>query len=339
MKAKLITAAMICAIAALALAGLASAAVPQADGPNLLANPGFEAPYLKQCCHTEGEYFPNTPIDEVQVAAGWSAWGLQPDQDALHPGSCERQPSTCRAWHRPEWRDANCGAACAGRVHSGDNAQKYFTFWSLHDAGMYQQVGGIAPGANLRFSIYMEGWSTNSGYGPSDYAQSLNMRIGLDPTGGTNPWSPSVIWSAPNDSFDAWSLYVVEARARASTVTVFTRSTPVYAIQHNDVYLDDASLVVIGGGGAFVPATANPAAPAGARASPTPRPTLAGNIVQVEKSPTPAADGKIYYIVRPGDTLTHIAVRFNTTVARLKQLNGWSGNVIIYSRQKIVIGP
>jgi LysM repeat protein len=342
MKARLVTAGIVCTLAALALAGLASAATTvQADGPNLLVNPGFEEPYAKQCCQTDlSLYLPNTPIDEVQVAAGWSAWWLQPDLDPAHPGSCLRVVGPCSAWHRPEWRDANCGAACAGRYRSGNNAQKYFTFWSLHDAGMFQRVTGIRPGARLRFSVYMQGWSTNAAYGPSDLAQSMNMRVGIDPTGGVNAFSPNVIWTAPNDTFDAWGLYQIEAVAAGNAVTVFTRSSPVYPIQHVDVYVDDASLVVVGGG-SVQPAAAGPAGGplGGPTPRPTPRPTPAGNIVASETMPTPAADGKIYYVVRSGDTLTHIAVRFGTSVARLKTLNGWKGNVIIYTGQKIIIGP
>src|SRR5260221_14283010 len=50
-----------------------AAAAPTADGPNLLENPGFESPYVKQCCQTDlSLYYPNTPIGEVQVANGWS---------------------------------------------------------------------------------------------------------------------------------------------------------------------------------------------------------------------------------------------------------------------------
>jgi LysM repeat protein len=340
MKAKLTLIGLLCMVAALPLAGLASASAPAqpaaVDGPNLLVNPGFESPYSKQCCHTDPNYFPNTPIDEVQVAAGWLGWWLQPGLDAAHPESCERIVGPCKAWHRPEWREANCGAACAGRWRTGDNAQKYFTFWSLHDAGMYQQVSGIRPGALLRFNTFMQGWSTNANYGPSDYAQSMHLRVGIDPTGGTNPYSANVIWSPPGESFDAWGLFQVEAVARASTVTVFTRSTPVYPIQHVDVYVDDASLVVVGGGGAAI---APAGRPANAPLAPTPRPTTAGNIVPGEVRPTASADGNIYYVIRPGDTLTHIAARFGTTVARLKQLNGWTGNVIIYSGRTMIIGP
>ena len=86
-------------------------------------------------------YLPDTPIGEVQVAHGWSGWWLQPNQDAQHP-SAGGKPS----WHRPEWREAACGPVCANRVHSGSDSQKYFTFASVHDAGMLQQVSGITPG-------------------------------------------------------------------------------------------------------------------------------------------------------------------------------------------------
>src|SRR5690606_37469679 len=145
--------------------------------------------------------------------------------DANHPGSCDT--SGCTAWHRPEWREANCGPVCANRIRSGSNAQKYFTFHSVHDAGMLQQVGGIAPGARLRFSVYMHAWSSPTHSETSSGQSSMNMRVGIDPFGGTNPFSPNIIWSQPFDSYDVWGLYTVEAVARNSTVTVFTRSAPV----------------------------------------------------------------------------------------------------------------
>ena len=74
MKHKLMLSVVLCSIAALLLAGMASAQPAAVDGPNLLVNPGFESPYVKQCCHDEPVFYPNTVIDEVQVAAGWSGW-------------------------------------------------------------------------------------------------------------------------------------------------------------------------------------------------------------------------------------------------------------------------
>src|SRR3989304_4045147 len=48
---------------------------------NLLTNPGFEAPYVKQCCHAEPG-LEGLPLDEVQAALGWRAGGYPPGLDA-----------------------------------------------------------------------------------------------------------------------------------------------------------------------------------------------------------------------------------------------------------------
>jgi LysM repeat protein len=298
---------VLCVVVTVSSVGTVAAATlsapAAADGPNLLANPGFESPYAKQCCHTSPAFPPGTPIDEVQVAAGWSGWWLEPDQDPYHPGSCENKPGCNVAWHRPEWREAACGSPCADRVRSGGNAQKYFTFFSVHDAGMYQRAGGVAPGQRVRFSIYMQGWTTHSNYGNSDFSQSMGMRIGIDPFGGTNPYSGNVQWSAPNDVYDTWGLYAIEAVARAGAVTVFTRSTPNYGFQHNDIYLDDASLVVVGAG----PANPNPVNP-----TTGPNPTVAAPPTQVTG---------LKYVVVPGDNYYRIARRFGVSVSSILLAN------------------
>jgi LysM repeat protein len=291
----------------------ASAAAPLADGPNLLQNPGFEAPFVKQCCQTDlNVYGPNTPIDEVQVAHGWLAWWLQPDSSPEFPSSC---PS-CASWHRPEWREANCGNEdCRLRIHTGDNAQKYFTYYSVHEAGMFQQVGGITPASRLRFSAYMQAWSTHSDYGPSSGQQSMGMRVGIDPFGGTNPFSPSIIWSPVSDVYDAWGLYTVEAVARAGTVTVFTRSLPHYAFQHNDIYVDDASLVVVGASGTSPNTGGNPPAPTAV--------------------PTPVSGYR--YVVQRGDNYYRIARRFGVTVQSIYAANRIVNPNILYVGTVLII--
>jgi LysM repeat protein len=379
--------------AALPAAAAPAPAVPAADGPNLLQNPGFESPYGKQCCQTDlSKYFPNTPIDEVQVAHGWLAWWLEPDQDPFHPSQCPGQ--SCTAWHRPEYREANCGDVCANRVRSGSNSQKYFTFYSVHDAGMYQQVGGIASGARVRFSIYMQGWSSSTDDATSVNPSPMGMRVGIDPFGGTNPYSANVIWTAPFDTYDAWGLYTIEAVARNSVVTVFTRSNPTWGVPHNDIYLDDASLVVVGaapatGGGSpppvptampanglkyvvqpgdnyyrisrrfgislsaiyaannvtnpnllkvgtvlFLPGVVGPItgpAPTAVPGGPAPAPTP----TTVNPASIP---GAFQYTVVVGDNLYRLSVRFNTTIARIKELNKLVGD-IIYIGQVLWIAP
>ncbi len=286
------------------------------DGGNLLANPGFESPYGKQCCHTEPEFPPNTLIDEVQVAAGWLGWWLQPDQDPLHPGSCQNIPGCQVAWHRPEWREANCGAVCADRIRSGGNAQKYFTFHSVHDAGMFQRVGGIAPGTRLRFSVYMQGWSTHADYGPSSGQQSMGMRIGIDPFGGTNPYSGNVQWTPVNDIYDTWGFYSIEAVAQGNAVTVFTRSTPHYGLQHNDIYIDDASLVVVGSGPVVNP-------------NPNPNPA--------QPTAVPTQPTGFRYVVVPGDNYYRIARKFGVSVNAILQANPSATPNLLRVGQVIII--
>ncbi len=245
---------------------------PQAEGPNLLTNPGMEGKYVKQCSLRDGPHWVQVPCpadyneavgsikqwETTQVPVGWSAWWRQPNNNFddpnyfnTYPHYCPDRPSTpgdCKAWHNPEYRDTLGGPQETGpsRKVAGDNSQKYFTFYSVHEAGLYQVVAGVKPGARLRFSIFMEAWSTG-GNDPkkSDYNQHMNLQVGIDPTGGNDPWSSNIIWTAPAESFDRFSQFVVEAVARNNVVSVWTRSMPELALQHVDVYADEASLTVV----------------------------------------------------------------------------------------------
>ena len=49
-------------------------------------------------------------------------------------------PEGCVAWHNPEFRDTKKVTLGPSRIHSGLNSQKYFTFWSVHQAGVMQTV-------------------------------------------------------------------------------------------------------------------------------------------------------------------------------------------------------
>jgi LysM repeat protein len=299
--------------AAPGLTGAAAEPTPAVAG-NLLANPGFEDPYHKQCCHTEPNFYPNSPYEEVQVAHGWSGWWREPDLDpgptSRYPVTCDYQgvPGNCTVYHRPEWRGA---APFANRIHSGVQAQKYFTFFSTHEAGMYQKVTTVRPGQKLQFTIYLQAWSTHvSETSYSSGQQTMNLKVGIDPYGGTDAFSSNIVWSAPGDSYDQWTQFSVTATAQSTAATVFIYSHPVYGLQHNDVYLDDAALVVVGSGavtGAGVkPTTGSSAAPTG----PYPGTTLDAN-------------GNIIYVIQTGDTAWSLSRRFNIT---LQQLATWNAD-------------
>ncbi|MBI3361348.1 MAG: LysM peptidoglycan-binding domain-containing protein [Chloroflexi bacterium] len=310
-----------------------SASSPSAsrDSGNLLVNPGFEAPYVKQCCHTE-QGLAGLPIDEVQVANGWRGWWYPPGIDSAHPEYCgDNAPPKCQAWHRPEWREA---APFTERIHEGKNAQKYFTFFSVHEAGMVQQVTGVPSGARLRFSIYMHAWSTNDNSGASSGQDDMGLKVGIDPIGDANPWSQNIVWSPVHDAYDTYQLYNVEAVAQGNTVTVFTHSQPMWGLQHNDVYIDDASLIVVGD------APPAPAATASAPVLPTePLPT-AGGPTPVAWSQAPIPPGAKTYPVKPGDSLWTISARSGVAVDTLRRLNNVVGNKI-YVGQILILdsGP
>jgi LysM repeat protein len=241
-------------------------------GPNLLTNPGMEGQFVKQCSQRNGSHWIQIPCPEnyaevagavkrwetTQVPYGWSAWWREPNSNLddpnffnTYPNYCPDWPNTpydCKAWHNPEYRDTLGGPQETGpsRKVAGENSQKYFTFYSVHEAGLYQVVSGVKPGDRLRFSVFMEGWSTadNDPY-KSDLGQRMNLQVGIDPTGGNNPWSPSIIWSPPAESFDTFTQFVVEAVAKNKVVSVWTKSKPNMPLQHVDVYVDEASLNVV----------------------------------------------------------------------------------------------
>ena len=236
---------VVCVLAAIGLSAAPRTTQAQTGGQNLLVDGDFEAP-------------PTWPqqdgIGEVQVAPGWRAWYLDnPPGYVKIPSNCNDSKERTRCyWMRPEFRD---NTSFENRIHSGARSQKYFSYGRMHEAGLYQRVGGIEPGSKLHFSIYIQSWQCfnidlcgKNGIRSDDPAE-MHLRVGIDPTGGTSPFSPDVVWSPEQAAFDQWVEFSVEAVAKGDTVTVFTHSRAewVYARLNNDVYLDDASLVVVSG--------------------------------------------------------------------------------------------
>ena len=81
--------------------------------------------------------------------------------------------------------------------------------------------------------------------GSSVNPSNMLMRVGIDPKGGANAFSNDIVWSAYFNPLDQWQVACVEAVSEAANVTVFLWSSPDGPRQNQDVYWDDASLVVI----------------------------------------------------------------------------------------------
>jgi hypothetical protein len=220
-----------------------AAPLAQEAGPNLLQHPDFEwaAPWPFQ----DGN-------GAIQIANQWRAWWVdKPPASVARPYNCDGKDYGCY-WAVPEFGDVQ-KLAHAYRVHGGLQSQKYFTYGRMHWAGLMQRVENIPPNARVRFSIYMQAWMcfewVDCDYGRvSDQPADLHLKVGIDPKGGQNPFSPDVVWGAEKAAFDHWEQFQVEAVAQGGAVTVFTHSRPDWdwARKNNDVYVDDASLVIIG---------------------------------------------------------------------------------------------
>jgi LysM repeat protein len=316
-----------------------SPAYAEAPGPtNLLVDGDFEAP---------SPWPWQDGIGEVQVGPGWRAWYLDVAPDYVQtPVNCgDSKVGYHCYWMRPEFRD-NIAASFANRVHSGFRSQKYFSYGRMHEAGLYQRVGGIRPGSTVRFSIYIQAWMCHDidkcGMNGirSDAPSDMHLRVGIDPYGGDNPFSPNVVWAPEKEAFDRWVEFAVETPARADTVTVFTHSRPdwPWARVSNDVYLDDASLVVVSP--TYMPAGV--AKPVVSRSGVTT--TLKSTITSTLASPvatasdvSAAANMKNTYTVVLGDTLYKIAAHFNTTVAALALANKLTNINLIFLGSTLLV--
>jgi murein DD-endopeptidase MepM/ murein hydrolase activator NlpD len=141
------------------------------------------------------------------------------------------------------------------RIYEGKQAWQCFTFHAVHDAGLYQRVEGLEPGRKVRAQAWTHAWSsqdddpfTSDLEGASRW--NFEQFVGLDPTGGTDPWAESVVWGEPRNVYDIYRQTApaeVEVGADGA-VTVFVRSTVQYAFKHCDCYWDAVTLEYVDDG-------------------------------------------------------------------------------------------
>lgn len=290
---------------------------------NLLQNPGFEAPFVSINGDTT-----------LQVATGWQPWNLEGGgSTALNA--------------RPEYK-----AAPSNRVRSGSSAQEYNTFYATHDAGVYQRVA-VAPGTALQFSVYAYIWSSATFANPnvSEDPNDVQIRVGIDPNGGTNPASSSIAWSTPVEYYDQYRLLSVTATSASTAVTVFVRSQPQDFVGTTNIYLDDAFLGPSGSAPVATQAPANTQAPAPTTApQPTSTPAVttapvATTAPQPTTTPAPTSTpglpsgttSTVTYVVQRGDTVSALAARYGSTVNAIVQANSLNNAALIYVGQTLII--
>ncbi|MDX1613914.1 MAG: LysM domain-containing protein [Candidatus Promineifilaceae bacterium] len=303
----------------------ANGAVQAQDG-NLLTNPGFEGQY--------SSYVPELPQEQADCPAGICTTAQTPS--GWKPWWVKERPTDVNPEYKPATRNV-----AGNRVRSGDRAAQYFSFWSTHKAGLRQTVS-VPAGAVVQFSVWGHAWmSEQDDPFVSDRSGTPNMRIGIDPTGGINPYSPSIIWSGYQQPYDQYQQFSVQAQAQGDTVTVFTfaapsvnPNSPDYGFKHTDIYWDDASLSVAG---AAAPVAPPPAASDDDDQETQVQPQAAAPFVP-GPTPTPDAEGVIYVEVQPGDSLWAIAARADISLDEILELNDLSRDSFVNPGDLLIIG-
>jgi LysM repeat protein len=298
---------------------LVSASWLEQEGQNLLQNSGFEGGW-----HWQGDSFLG------KVADGWVAWWVD---DAA--GKDQSDPTFWKN-QRPEYGLIGLEYWIPDQIHGGRQSLQYGKRYATHTAGAYQQVTGIPHGTKIRFSAW--GFVYGKDPDPSRSPGYARMKVGIDPTGGTNPFSPNVAWSGIVNpiavgSGSAWREMSIEAVAAGSAVTVFLYSSPEWPM--NDALTsqwDDAQLIVTGQ--ATEPTTTPPAPPPTGQPGPPPPPAATA---------TPRPDGSVVHTVKSGETLWGIAIQYATgsnldpqnMLAQINRLN--NSPALIYSGQELVV--
>jgi hypothetical protein len=103
-------------------------------------------------------------------------------------------------------------------------------------AGIYQVVP-VTPGVVYQTDI---GWAAPA----CNFQMCDNMqrRLGLDPTGGTDPQALSVVWSRIEYGADKWPDLTVSARAAGPKMTVFVWVNRPTSYGVDEIYLDAVGL-------------------------------------------------------------------------------------------------
>jgi len=108
-------------------------------------------------------------------------------------------------------------------------------------AVLYQRVTGLTPGTAYSASgWFLSMWGGSAGDDPPD--PYVGKKIGIDPTGGTDPTAPTVVWSTERWEDKSWVNPSVAARVSGTTLTVFLRVHSKWQQSANQAIVDGIRL-------------------------------------------------------------------------------------------------
>lgn len=206
----------------------AQAASAAAPGQNLLSNPGHEHP---------GVYFAGR--GEINVTWSWVPFWEEP------PAGTDLRDQNYRT---PEFRPV-FAHEYPYRVHSGSGSDHWFNYFALNKAaGIMQVVENLPVGKPVRFSTWVELWSSNENLDPPRSTRDGNMliRVCIQTDGGPRNMQSDALkcsdWTQP---YDRWVQIAVDAVPTSSSVIALIQSTASLPVEHNDAYVDDSCFEVL----------------------------------------------------------------------------------------------
>jgi hypothetical protein len=181
----------------------------------ILLDPGFEGTFIQR------------GAPEVMVAASWNEWYNSGGQ-----------------LHRPEFKAEKLGQG-ASRVWSGEQAQKTFTTYALHDGGVWQIVNGLQENHWYRFQCMVWNWSSQEDNpNVSSNPGKGSSLVGVNPWGNAWPNHYTTIWGkAALEEYDQWVSVSVLFQAWSPKAALLTRGIQEYPVKHGDWYWDGCSLI------------------------------------------------------------------------------------------------
>lgn len=162
---------------------------------NLLLNGNWE----------EGFYLFREEVD-LEVPRGWFPWWLLP-----------KKGSPKWSNHKPLFDAFPMAGQQAQRIRSSD---------ATFVGGLLQQAKA-SPGQRYTLAAECQAWSSDTTI-PGNLVNpgEVNVHVGIDPTGGTEPESSHVTWSTSRQPLGEWQTAIVEAKAQGPVITVYLRSAP-----------------------------------------------------------------------------------------------------------------
>jgi LysM repeat protein len=264
---------------------------------NLLQNPGFETDYSGRM--GRGDF---------NFAAGWDGWFTT-------------APST-EAWMNVP----PTGYPHSGPFRrSGTNAQSIAKGGGTFTAAALQRVQDIPAGAVVRGSawIYIE---NNDG-------TNAQVRIGLGSNVGTNV-NGAITWSGWEKRLNGLQQISIDHVATGGEVTIFIYATQTWPNDPNAVYIDDASLTIVGEGEA--PTSGDDKSDGDNNTVVEVSPPQPSGVAFVSPQGSDE-DGGVVHIVNSGDTLASISVAYGVKVEKIVELNNLSPNSFLQIGQELII--